>query len=141
MAPFAFIGTTIYYVRSRTGSLESLSLISTSVGLAITGLDLISDSIFIIFLLTGSFIAVTAVVRLAAAIFIIVRFLHPIAFALTVGSLFGLKVPRLNKNTPTDYGVLIDTLHWKEYSNVYAAITLLSLVGNFIIIIIIIIIV
>ena len=34
---------------------------------------------------------------------------------------------------PTDYGVLIDTLHWKEYSSVYALLTLLSLIGNIII--------
>jgi hypothetical protein len=90
MIPFAFIGSGIYYVRSKTSSLESLSVISTSLGLAVTGLDLISDAIFILFLLGGSFIAVTAGVGVAGAIFIIVRFLHPLTFVLTIGSLFGI---------------------------------------------------
>jgi len=66
---------------------------STSIGLAVTGLDLVSDAIFIIFLLGGSFIPVTAGVRVALAIFIIVRFLHPFTFVLTIGSLFGIILP------------------------------------------------
>lgn len=88
--PFAFIGAAIYYVRSRTSSVETLSLMSMSLGFAITGLDLISDAIFIIFLLSGSFIIVTSKVRLAGAIFISVRFLHPVIFTVTTGSLFGM---------------------------------------------------
>jgi len=89
MIPFAFVGAAIYYVRSRTGSVETLSVFSISLGLATTALDLVSDAIFIIFLLSGNFITVTAGVRLAGAIVIIVRFLHPVTFALTIGSLFG----------------------------------------------------
>ena len=134
MIPFAFIGSAIYYVRSRTSSLESLSLVSTSMGLAVTGLDLMSDIIFILFLLSGSFIAVSAGVRVGGTIFIMARFLHPVAFAITVGSLFGIKAPRSLVKTPTDYGILIDTLHWKEYSSVYALMTLLSLIGTIIIV-------
>lgn len=90
MIPFAFIGSLVYYARSKTSSVEDLSFVSVSLGFAITGLDLTSDVVFVIFLLSGSFVTVTAGVRFAGALFIIIRFLHPLTFLLTIGSLFGM---------------------------------------------------
>lgn len=90
MIPFALTGSLLYYIRSRTSNLETFSLVSVTVGLAVTGLDLISDMIFIIFLLNGNFIPVTSGVAFAGALFIITRFLHPLTFLLTAARLFGI---------------------------------------------------
>ena len=59
MIPFAVVGGVIYYIRSKSNSLEVLSVSSIAFNTAVLGLDLVSDLIFVVLLLSGAFLKLT----------------------------------------------------------------------------------
>jgi hypothetical protein len=59
MAPFAVAGGIIYYIRSKSSRLEVFSVSTIALSIALIGLDLVSDFIFVILLLSGAFFNVT----------------------------------------------------------------------------------
>ena len=105
--------------------LEALSLASISINLALLGMDLVSDIIFIVLLLGGAFLKPTATVKLAAAVFIVARFTHPVFTTLIIGSLCGVSIIKRE-----NYQNYLDIIHWREYSFVYSCLVLLTVLES-----------
>ena len=142
--PFGCLGLVIGYIRSRatntnpsTTSLVSFSILSVSVSTALVGLDLLSDFIYIAFLLNGFFLALTIGTKLLGAIFLIVRLAHPIVTGFIIFSLFDMGshpcITRFgesfSKSVPKcpKYASLLDFSLWKDNSIVYSVVLTIAL--------------
>jgi len=118
MIPFFLIGGVFYFVRSRSSKVETLSYLSISVHMAIFGLDLMSDAIFIVLLMDGHFLAVYLPL---GVIFIMARLIHPIC-TLSVFSLF--------RGRTHSYLDLLDLNNWREYGSIYSFLFFLALLES-----------
>ena len=78
----------------------SFTALSLSISTVLFGLDLVSDFIYIIFLLNGFFVSLTVGTKLLGTVFIIVRFIHPFVTTFVTSGLLGMDFKTLSLLIP-----------------------------------------